>query len=281
MKASSFDSKSLQNYTLSFLVGVKDFMFCATTSQNECVYIEEYRLEGLRTINDRLKIIHSIFSKHPLLRSYNWGNVKLAFKSQKFTLVPHSFFIPESAGDYIVLNNEINTKMDEVYYYRHINSDAVCVFAADKRITQWIKSVYPKKKIQVLHQGSAFLEGIMKYDDHSHESTVFCLLDRGILHISVTKKQKLIFYNQFSVQSSDDILKYTLVVFKDQKLDPKSNKLVLWGIFNLDSPHIVALKKYIRNITFGSKPNIVSFPKEFKDVPDHRYFDLYSLFLCD
>lgn len=281
MKAASFDSKSLPSYTLSFLVGVKDFMLCATTSQNECLYIEEYRLEGLRTINDRLKVIHGIFSKHPLLRSYKWGNIKLAFKSQKFTLIPHNFFIPESAGDYLVLNNEINTKVDDVFYYRHSNSDAVCVFAADKKISQWIKSVYPNKKIQVLHQGSAFLEGVMKYDDHSHESTLFCFLDRGILHISVTLKQKLIFYNQFAVQNSDDILKYTLVVFKDQNLDPKKHKMVLWGLFNLDSPHIIALKKYVRNISFGSKPNIVKFPKEFDEVPNHRYFDLYSLFLCD
>ena len=281
MKAASFDSKSLPSYTLSFLVGVKDFMLCATTDQNECLYIEEYRLEGLRTINDRLKIIHAIFSKHPILRSYKWGKIKLAFKSQKFTLIPHNFFIPESSGDYIVLNNEINTKAEDIFYYRHLYSDAVCVFVADKKITHWIKSVYPNKKIQVLHQGSAFLEGIMQYDDHSLEPTLFCFLDRGVLHVSVTLKQKLVFYNQFAVQNSDDILKYTLVVFQDQRLDPKKHKMVLWGMFNVDSAHIVALKKYIRNISFGSKPSVVKFPKEFTDLPDHRYFDLYSLFLCD
>lgn len=281
VKASSFDSKSLDRYTLSLMVGVKDFQFCVTTSQNECLYIEDYKLEGLKTINDRLKVIKEIFNKHALLRSYKWGIIKLCFKSQKFSLVPHSFFIPEVAGDYLILNSEVNTKIEEVYYYKHIKSEAVNIFAADKKIIEWVKSAYPSKHPQVIHQGSALLEGIIRYDDHSHESTAFGFIDRGILHLMVTNKQNLVYYNQFLVQSSDDYLKYTLSVFKELGLNPKESKLVLWGIFNINSPHISALKKYVRNIAFGTKPNFVKFPKEFEDLPDHRYFDIYSLFLCD
>ncbi|MFY0601533.1 MAG: DUF3822 family protein [Cyclobacteriaceae bacterium] len=281
VKASSFDSKSLGSYTLSLLIGIKDFQFCVTTSQNECLYIEDYKLEGLKTINDRLSIIKDLFNKHPLLRSYKWGNIKLCFKSQKFSLVPSNFFIPEAAGDYLILNSEVNTRAEEIYYYKHIKSEAVNIFTADKKVIEWVKSAYPSKSPQVVHQGSAILEGVIRYDDHSHESTVFAFVDRGILHIIVTKKQSLIFYNQFLVQNTDDFLKFTLSVFKELKLNPKENKLVIWGIFGINSPHITALKKYIRNISFGSKPNYVTFPSEFEDLPDHRYFDIYSIFLCD
>lgn len=281
VKASSFDSKSLNTYTLSLLVGIKDFQFAVTTSQNVCLYIEDYKLEGLKTINDRLNIIKDLFNKHPLLRSYKWGNIKLCFKSQKFSLIPHSFFIPEAASDYLILNSEVNIKAEEVYYYKHIKSEAVNVFAADKRIIAWVKSAYPSKHPQVVHQGSAILEGVIRYDDHSHEPTVFAFIDRGLLHIVVTKKQDLLFYNQFVVQTSDDYLKYTLSVFKELGLNPKENKFILWGIFNINSQHITTLKKYIRNISFGTKPNYVKYPPEFEDLADHRYFDLYSIFLCD
>ena len=249
--------------------------------KNECLCLEDYKLEGLKTINDRLNLIKQIFNNHPLLRSYKWGNIKLCFKSQKYTLVPHSFFIPESAGDYLILNSEINTKAEEVYYYKHIKSEAVNIFAADKKIIEWVKSVYPSKSPQIIHQGSAILEGVIRYDDHSHEPMVFAFVDRGIIHLFATDKQNLIFYNQFLVQSSDDFLKYTLSVFKELGLSPKENKMVIWGIFNNNSPHIVTLKKYIRNISFGAKPNYVSFPSEFEELADHRYFDVYSIFLCD
>jgi hypothetical protein len=280
-KASSFDAKSLGSYTLSLLVGIKDFQFCVTTSQNEVLYIEDYKLEGIKTINDRLSVIKVIFNTHPLLRSYKWGNIKLCFKSQKFSLVPSSFFIPEAAGDYLVLNNEVNTKAEEVYYYKHIQSEAVNIFTADKKVIEWVKSAFPSKHPQVIHQGSAILEGVIRYDDHSHEPTVFGFIDRGVMHLIVSKKQNLLFYNQFIVESSDDFLKYTLSVFKELGLNPKESKLILWGMFNINSPHIATLKKYIRNISFGSKPNYVTFPKEFDELPDHRYFDIYSIFLCD
>ena len=281
VKSPSFDSKKLGSYTLSLLVGVKDFMFSVTTNQYECLYIEDYKFEGLKTLNDRLRVLKEVFNHHPLLRSYKWGNVKLCFKSQKFTLVPSSFFIPEAAGDYLILNSQVNTKAESVFYYKHINTDAVNIFTADLKITEWVREAYPKRQIQILHQGSALIEGILKYDDHSHEPTVFGFIDRGILHVVATQKQKLLFYNQFTVQKSEDFLKYLLSVYKELALDPKTVKLVLWGIFNVNSQHIELIKKYVRNISFGSKPNFVTFPDEFSDTPDHRYFDLYSLYLCD
>ncbi|WP_258104903.1 DUF3822 family protein [Marinoscillum sp. MHG1-6] len=281
VKASSFDSKSLHSYTLCLLIGVKDFQFAAITGQNSCLYIEDYKLEGLKTINDRLTIIKEIFNKHPLLRSYKWGNIKLCFKSQKFSLIPHSFFVPERAGDYLILNNEVNTKAEGIFYYRQIQTEAVNVFAADKKVIEWVRSIYPGKSPQVLHQGSVLLEGVLKYDDHSHETMVFGFIDRGLLHLIASKKGKLLFYNQFVVTASDDYLKYILTVFKELRLNPKEVKLILWGIFNPNSDHITLIKKYVRHITLGARPNFVKFPEEFSDLPDHRYFDLYSIFLCD
>lgn len=282
VKSQGFDSKNLGAYTLSFMVGITDFQFCVTDKQkNECLYIEDYKLEGIKTINSRLQVIQEIFNTHPLLRSYKWGSIKLSFKSQKFSLVPSSYFIPEVAGDYLILTSEINPKIDEVYYYRHISNEAVNIFTADKKVIEWVKMAYPTKNPQIIHQGSALLEGVLKYDDHSHDKNMFVFVDRGLFHAIISQKQKLIYYNQFALKSSDEFLKYILVVFKELGMDPKVNNLVLWGMLNNTSPHLEALRKYVKNVYFGSKPNFLKFPKEFAEVADHRYFDIYSIFLCE
>lgn len=282
VKSQGFDSKNLGSYTLCLMVGITDFQFCVTDKQkNECLYIEDYKLEGVRTINARLQIIQDIFNAHPLLRSYKWGSVKLTFKSQKFSLVPNSYFIPEVAGDYLILASEVNTKIDDVFYYRHISTPSVNIFTADKKVTEWVKTAYPSKNPQVIHQGSAFIEGIMKYDDHSHEKSMYVLIDRGFFHAIVSQDNQLLFYNQFTLKSSDEFLKYILTAFKELDLDPKSNALHLWGMISNNSPHLATLKKYIRNVSFGSKPNFLKFPGEFQDVENHRYFDVYSIFLCE
>lgn len=282
IKADSFDLEKLPSYTLCLQIGIRDLQFCVINQQTStCLYLEDYKLANIKTINTRLEAVKSICEKSSILRSTAWEKIKVSFKSHKFSLIPGDYFLPEAASDYLALNSEIKSRIEEVYYYKHIAGSAVNVFAADLKLTRWVKTRYPQKSIQILHQGSAFIEGIQKYDDHSHEKTMFSYFDRGILHLAICQKNKLLYYNQFAVRKSEDYLKYIMLVFKELRLSAKSSKLIIWGLLKNDGPQIMLLKKYIRNISFGTKPNFLKFPAKFDDVADHRYFDLYSIFLCE
>jgi len=282
IKAGGFDKEKLPSYSLCLQIGTRDFSFSVVNKQtNSCLYIEDYRLDNIKTINTRLEAIQEIVAKHPFLGSDLWDSIKLSFKTHKFSLVPASYFLPEASSDYLALNAEIKTKIEEVYYYKHIASSAVNIFASDKKVISWAKNQYKIKSIQVIHQGSALIEGILKYDDHSHEKAMFCFVDKGLLHVAVSQNQKLQFYNQFAVRKSEDFLKYIMLVFKELRMSPKTSNLIIWGAIKTDAPHIELLKKYIRNISLGSKPNFLKFAPEFEEVEDHRYFDIYSIFLCE
>ncbi|MEQ8583258.1 MAG: DUF3822 family protein [Marinoscillum sp.] len=282
IKAGSFDESKLPSYSLCLQIGIRDFQFCVVNKQTgTCLAMEDYKLENIKTINTRLEVIKEIVNKHSFIGSNLWDNIKVSFKTHKFSLVPGSHFLPEASSDYLAVNSEIKTKIEEVYYYKHIASSAVNIFACDKKVISWSKERYPNKSLQVIHQGSALIEGILKYDDHSKEKTMFTYFDRGILHIMVSQKNQLLYYNQFAVRKSEDYLKYIMLVFKEIGLSPKTSSLVVWGLLKNDAPQIELLKKYIRNISFGTKPNFLKFPSEFEDIADHRYFDLYSIFLCE
>lgn len=282
IKAGSFSKEKLPSYSLCLQIGIRDFQFSVVNKQtNSCLYVEDYRLENIKTINTRLEAVREIVDNHAFLSSNLWDNIKISFKSHKFALVPASYFLPEAASDYLALNSEIKTKIEEVYYYKHIASSAVNIFACDRKVISWAKAQYPKKSMQVIHQGSALVEGILTYDDHSHEKTMFVFSDRGIMHLAVTQNQKLLYYNQFAARKADDYLKYVMLVFKEVGLSPKTNKLVMWGSIKNDAPQVEILKKYIRNISLGTKPNFLKFSSEFDEVSDHRYFDIYSIFLCE
>lgn len=280
--AGSFDTKKLPSYSLCIQIGIRDFQFCVINKQtNACIFLEDYKLEKIKTINARIEAIKEVISRHKILSSGLWENIKLSFKTHKFTLVPSSLFLPDAASDYLVLNSEIKTKIEEVYYYKHVSSSAVNIFACDKKVISWFKTRYPKKSIQVIHQSSALIEGILNYKDHPHEKTMFSYFDRGILHIVATEGQKLLYYNQFAVRRPEDYLKYIMLVFKELNLSVKTSKLIIWGGVTLESSQIQMLKKYIRNISFGYKPNIIKFAPEFDSLANHRYFDLFSISLCE
>lgn len=282
IKDDTFDVDKLHDYCLSLQIGIRDLQLCVIdTTTNKCLLVEDFVFLDVKTINTRLLVVQKLFENHHLLMAGFWHSIKVAFKSHKFTLVPSDHFIPQSANEYLEVNSPVKPSSEEVFHYKHIGSNAVNVFAADKKLTNWLKSIYKQKEVQVLHQGSALIEGIHRYDDHSHEKSMFCLIDKGVMHLIVSQDHKLHYYNQFAVKSSEDYLRYIMLVFKQLSLSQKTSKLILWGDISQDSAHVKLLSKYIRNISFGGKPSYLKFNYQFDEIADHRYFDVLSVFLCE
>ncbi len=282
IKDAKFDVEDLHHYSLCLQVGIRDFQFCVIDGRNNrCLLYEDFVFENVKTVKSRLHVLQTLFENHRFLMAGFWNSVKLSVKGHKFSLVPQSVFSKEGLVDYLALGTPINPKFESVFFYKHIASDAVNVFASDNTVISWIKNLYQQKDVLLVHQGSAFIEGILKYDDHSAEKTMFCLFDKGILHIVVTVGKKLLYYNQFAVRKSPDYLKYIMLVFKELELSQKMSKVLFWGGLTPHSPHIQLLKKYIRNISFGSRHSYLRYNYMFDEIPDHEAFDLFSIFLCE
>ncbi len=282
VKSNTFNVDDLHDYTLSLMVGIRDFQVCVSNGSDDILFLEDFKLDGVRTINERLHVLQEIWDDHHFLKAGFWKSIKLGLKSHKYTLVPRAQFMPESQMDYISVNSEIKHKMEQVFHYQHSESDAVNVFAADAKLVKWIQSVYKSKKVEIIHQGSAFIEGVVREFGDSKVPMVHGLIDRGVLHIVVAANNQLIYYNQFAARKGEEILKYTMLVFKSLELSQKSTVLKLWGSFKIDTPHLDMLKKYIRRVEMGPRPSPVNFKfHQFDDISEHQYFDLYNVPLCN
>lgn len=281
VKDPSFNIDELHNYTLSLMVGIRDFQLCITNQSNRLLLLEDFKLDQVKTVNERLKSLKEIFESHHLLQAGFWKSIRLAVKTHKFTQVPSDHFVKESSKDFLLVHCNINPAAEEVHYYPHTLSDAITIFAADTRLIKWIKSLYPNKNVSITHQGSALIEGVLKYDDHPKDKSLFCYFDRGILHAIATYNKQLHYYNQFAIKQSDDYLKYIMLVFKELGLSQKTSKVTVWGNMRTDSKHLELLKKYIRNISLGSRPTFLTYGFQFDEIPDHQYFDLMNVYLCE
>ena len=282
VKDEKFSIDELEDYSLTLQVGIRDFQISVTDTQDSQVMsLEDYRLQGIKTVNGRLRLIKSILDNHEFLTAGFWKEVKLCLKSHKFTLVPTNLFVSESAADYLSVNSEIKTTFEQVNYYKQISANLVNVFAAETKLCNWISSVYKRKTVHIIHQGSALIEGVLKHNDHSNDKAMYCYVDLGILHVIVAAEKKLHFYNQYAVRKKEDFLKYIMLVFKEMKMDPKQNSLQLWGFIRQNSEEVGLLKKFIRNISLGSRPSFLKFGYKFDELEDHQYFDVMSAYICE
>lgn len=282
IKDSNFDVDQLHHYCLSMQIGIRDFQMSITDTRNDvCLLLEDYILQDVKTINARLQVLAKLFENHHLLMAGFWNSIKLSLKSHKFSLVPATHFLEDSVRDYLLLNCTINDSVESEFTYKHTSSNVVNVFAADKRLVSWIDSLYPNKDIEVIHQGSALIEGILKYNTEADSKIVYCILDRGIMHVFVSENHKLHYYNQFSIKEAKDYVKYVMLVFKEFNLNQRTQKVVLWGNITKSSDHYRLFSKYIGNISFGKRPANLKFNYHFDELADHQYFDLLSVYLCD
>ena len=282
IKDSKFDVDQLHNYCLSLQIGIRDFQICITNAQNQgCLLLESYVLQDVKTINTRMHVLAGLFENHHLLMAGFWKEIKISLKSHKFTLVPSSHFLIDSIGEYLSLNCVVNTKVDGEYYYHHKANRIVNAYAADKRLISWLTSLYPKKEIKFLHQGSALIEGILRYDKLVGDKSVYCFQDKSVLHIIHTSNQKLQYYNQFSIKDAKEFVKYILMVYKEFDLNPKSHPAVLWGSMSSSSDQVKYLKKYVAKVYMGQRPSYLKSSYQFDEVAEHQFFDLFSVYLCD
>lgn len=281
-KDDKFDVELLHQYNLYILLGIRDIQIgvvCGET--NRILLVEDYGLSSAKSYGELIVLLENLFDDHHLLKAGFWNEIKIGLKNNKFSLVPSSLFMEEALQDYLQLNCRINPDTDEFNYYRHLKSDAVNCFAVNKRLADWIRKMYPNKEVGFIHQSSSLIEGALSELSRAPKDSLFAYIDRFKIHIIASKDGNLEYYNQFQIKEFQDYIKYIMLVLKGLERDQMTTPVTLWGYLGQSSKHYKELARYIKNLSFGSRPKFLKFNYMFDEIQDHQYFDLYSLHLCE
>lgn len=282
LKDEKFDVDNLHHYNLLIQIGTRDLQICVVDSRNNrCLLLEDFILAKVKSYSELNDLLKNLFADHHLLMAGFWKNVRVSFKSKKFSLVPSSLFVKEAAADYLRLNSQFNEASEEILYYKHIKSDAICVFAVNKQMTEWLRGLYPNAEVGFIHQSSALIEGVINFSKQAKPDTMYLYIDRFKLHVTTLKNGKLEYYNQFTIKQFNDYIKYIMLVMKGLNKSQKNSDVIIWGYIGKQSPHYNEFYKFIKNISFGGRPEYLKYGFIFDEVQDHHFFDLYSTHLCD
>lgn len=282
IKDDKFEVDDLHHYSLIIQVGVRDLQICIVdTRDNRCLFIEDYILASVKSYVQLTEVLESIFDEHQLLKAGFWKNIKVSFKNNKFSLVPAPLFTKTSILDYLKLNVKIEPEKEELLYYKQIKTDAVNAFAVNKILYNWLIETYPNVKIGFVPQSSGLIEGVLSQTKHHKPESLFLYVDRFKLHIVTTRDGKLEYYNQFVIKQFSDYIKYIMTVLQGLGHNQKSTPVILWGYVGKQSPHFHEFAKYIKNLSFGDRPDFLNYGYFFDEAQDHHFFDLYSIYLCD
>jgi hypothetical protein len=282
IKDTLFDEENIDQYHLLINIGTRDFQLLVLEPQdNKVLLMEDFVLPGITSNEELLQILEQLFDSHAFLKAGFWKRIKVAVKNQKFVQVPSELFSEDSIGEYLRFNASVDEAREEYRASLNPKANAVTAFAINADLKNWLDSLYPNNPPMFTHQSAALIEGTLHYAESRDDNPLYIYVDRFKLHIIACEGGKLHYYNQFAIKEFSEYIKYIMLVLKSLDMDQQSSQVILWGYIGKNSPHYHEFYKYISNVTFGDEPEYLNFGYVFDEVPEHQYFDLYSIHLID
>ena len=245
-----------------------------------CLLIEDYLFEGVRTVKDRMKALHTLFETHLFLKGGFWRAVRCSIKGHKFTFVPAKLNIPiTTLPDFVNLSAKLNRTYEHIYVCKHAPIHVHNAFAADRALVEWLRTKYSPDKFALTHQSSAFIEAALRQMKQPNQNKMFILYDQRVLHLLMLSYRKLYYYNQFAVKQQEDILRQVQRVADTIHLSV-TDPVILYGSFASNAPSVLALRKHFSRVSLGARATHLSYAQAFDDIPPHRYYDLIGASLC-
>ncbi|WP_242918424.1 DUF3822 family protein [Pontibacter liquoris] len=251
------------------------------TARNKFVLLEDYELLSNLVPMQVAEQLRLIAAENPLMQTKNWQELRVSVSNQHFTLVPETLYDPAHQADYLRLHSNLNLQQEVVCTYRHPGLEAINIFSVDAATYQALQDIFPEQPVHFVHQTSVLIRSVLHYAERPAQRSMYAFVERDFVTILMVGPAGLEFCNIFHYLSPEDFIYYIIFVMQEQKLSPEQETITIWGDITHDSALFHILKKYIQHIKLGKKPADVEYSYKFHDLFEHRYFELYSLNLCD
>lgn len=277
LRDETLDPDHLAAYNLYLTAGAAGVRVgVADVRRNKFVVLEDYAPLPATSLGGQLQ---ALAAHHDLVGQPGWNRVRLAVQNRHFTHLPAPLFRPGDEATYLRLHHAIDGQHEVVTSYAHPAQELVSVFAAEKALADWFRAHYPTGKL--VHHTSALLEGLVHQSEAAAPRRLYLSIGHHELSVVVLRGKRPEFCNVFAFSSPEDLIYYTILVMQELQLDPDQDPVVVWGDLMHDSELFTILRKYLRHVRFGNRPFDLSYSYRLNELFEYRFFELYSLHLCE
>jgi len=258
---------------LSVEIGLSNFRFCVfDTLTFTYVLLKEFEFKTKESPESCEKIAEIIASESLLQKEF-YSN-SLALNEFPSTLVPTPFYKEEKNREILGFNHTVH---EEILSDKMQQMDAINIYSLPTNLLNLIHKSFPNTQIRC--NSSIFIEQLL-LQNKSVEAKVYASVKNNILEVGVIEENKLELHNSFSIDTKEDMLYFLLFSMEQLGLSPEKTELVLLDDILKSDEKYNLLYQYVRNISFGNRPENLNFSKELESIKPHQYFCLFSQLLC-
>ena len=193
------------------------------------------------------------------------------------TIVPSPLFSKDQSKDILSLTCQLQND-SRVYDDKLRLTDAHHIYAVPENLLKETGTHF--KELSLFNANTAFIESQLMLNKHQEQAIVAVNVRTESFDIVVTKGSVLLFSNIFKYETSEDFIYYLLFTLEQLELNPDITEVKFYGEIDKMSSTWLVSKKYIRNISFGERPEGIEFSYGFERIAEHQYFVLFSQHLC-
>jgi hypothetical protein len=272
----AFSSKATQTYELSLLVGADSVYYLVNDAQLNVLALKSFHFDHRREKSASVNL-KSVFIEDEMLK-LPYNVTKIVFTTPHFTLVPTKFYDDKSRMTYFDnLTSVSGQEQLECDVIKSIESNNV--YLVDSALVAAMKSTFPQA--QQHHYMTALIQGFQKIAARRDGHQVFANIRDGQVQVLFFDGKDLVFANSFPFRTPQDLVYFILNVYEQFKLSPEVTPLSISGSLTEDSDIFKFIYRYVRYINFVGTPPYFRFGQQFTGIPQHFYFDLFSVKLCE
>jgi len=269
--APDFDFKQSPKLRACLEISSTDIVTALFTAKNELVYLQHYTFKSSEKINEVFDhLLHS-----EVFFSQGYASVYISISNALYTVVPSSLFQADDKEKWLAYNHVISG--EDLVLSDDINStDSKCVYAINQKLKILIDQTFPNNHIK--HKSTCITESLAGLASKTHKT---CLVHVGTDSFDVALyDKKLLFFNTFEYQSTEDFLYFILASLEQNKLAVEESEIVLAGEIEAQSALYDALKEYFPKLKFAVQNKTIVLNNDFAKLPNHFYYSLFNLYLC-
>ncbi len=249
------------------------------------IYDSSQRLIYLKTISNSQKSVNEDnqdaladgLKKEPLLREV-FQHKRLVVSSPKVTPIPNDFFAADLRQNYFQLNfgqpERESLKEDYLPFI-----DSYLLYSIPH---EWLNALPEGFNVKTYcHIGTPWLAGLFSQFQGISKPLLAADIEDPLVRLAVLDEQGLQLFNLFRFETHNDLLYYVLYTAEQLGINPHQDAFFFSGNLFKESNRFKMLYRYIRYPRFLKKPENLSYSNKLNEIPDHFFYNMLGIPLCE
>lgn len=258
-------------------VGHEQLAYTIYNPAKRCfISLKSYYFETGRIANKVLEILEQCFDTDKMLY-IDFKEIRLSFDYPEFTLVPAEKYDKKLKSRYLSLLYP--EQPDQVFLRDPVRKpNAVNVYSLNKNVAGYLKKEFGKAHIY--HSETAVLNTLMQQKETAEHRVYVRVLPKRIT-LTILSGDRLLMMQPYAIHHEMDALYYVLNAINQFNLPFGKTEIRLYGDIDENSPVYQKLHFEADTISWLARPGNFNYVDTFNRFPDHYFYNLVSLALCE